>query len=53
MVETNHLRGGGENLVKVTKRDGRTEGFVIEKVVVSMVKSGAPADVAREIARTD
>ena len=38
-------------MVKVTKRDGRTEDFIIEKVVVSMVKSGAPADVAREIAR--
>ena len=37
--------------MKVTKRDGRTEDFVIEKVVVSMVKSGAPADVAREIAK--
>ena len=37
--------------MKVAKRDGRTEDFVIEKVVVSMVKSGAPADVAREIAK--
>ena len=37
--------------MKVTKRDGRTEDFVIEKVVVSMVKSGAPADFAREIAK--
>ena len=38
-------------MVKVTKRDGRTEDFIIEKAVVSMVKSGAPADVAREIAK--
>ena len=32
------------------KRDGREEDFVVEKVVVSMVKSGAPAEVARDIA---
>ena len=38
-------------MVKVKKRDGRREDFVVEKVVVSMVKSGAPADVAREIAK--
>ena len=37
--------------MKVTKRDGKTEDFVIEKVAVSMVKSGAPAEVAREIAK--
>ena len=37
--------------MKVTKRDGKTEDFVIEKVVVSMVKSGAPAEVARGIAK--
>ena len=39
-------------MVKVTKRDGRTEDFVIEKVVVSMVKWGAPADFAREMAKS-
>jgi len=38
-------------MVKVKKRDGRSEDFVIEKVIVSMVKSGAPANVAREIAK--
>jgi hypothetical protein len=38
-------------MVKVTKRDGRTEDFVYEKVVVSCIKSGAPVDVAREIAK--
>lgn len=37
-------------MVKVKKRDGRREDFVVEKVVVSMVKSGAPAEVARDIA---
>ena len=37
-------------MVRVKKRDGRSEDFIAEKVVVSMVKSGAPADVAREIA---
>jgi transcriptional repressor NrdR len=38
-------------MIGVEKRDGRSEDFVVEKVVVSMVKSGAPADVAREIAK--
>ena len=38
-------------MVKIVKRDGRSEDFVVEKVVVSMVKSGVPAGVAREIAR--
>ena len=38
-------------MVRVKKRDGRSEDFTVEKVVVSMVKSGAPADVAREIAK--
>lgn len=38
-------------MVRVKKRDGRSEDFVVEKVVVSMVKSGAPADFAREIAK--
>lgn len=38
-------------MVKVTKRDGRTEDFVYEKVVVSCIKSGAPVDVARDIAK--
>lgn len=38
-------------MASVTKRDGRTEPFVPEKIVVSMVKSGAPADYARTIAQ--
>jgi len=38
-------------LVKVIKRNGREEDFVYEKVVVSCIKSGAPVDVAREIAK--
>ncbi|MFX0096941.1 MAG: ATP cone domain-containing protein [Candidatus Hodarchaeota archaeon] len=38
-------------MVGIEKRDGRSEDFVAEKVVVSAVKSGAPADVAREIAK--
>ena len=35
----------------VVKRDGRTEEFIPEKIVVSIVKVGAPADVARQIAK--
>ena len=35
---------------KVVKNDGRTEPFIKEKIVVSAVKTGAPADIAREIA---
>ncbi len=38
-------------MVKVTKRDGRTEDFVYEKIVVSCVKSGAPIQTARDIAK--
>ncbi len=38
-------------MVKVTKRDGQSEDFITEKVVVSAVKTGAPADVARKIAK--
>ena len=38
-------------MVKVTKRDGRSEDLIIEKIVVSAVKSGASADVARELAK--
>ncbi len=38
-------------MVKVRKRDGRIEEFIPEKLVVSMIKAGAPPDVAREIAR--
>ena len=34
----------------VIKRDGRKEHFVKEKIVVSAVKSGAPAKIGREIA---
>jgi transcriptional repressor NrdR len=35
----------------VTKRDGRTEDFIPEKIIVSIIKVGAPADVARQIAK--
>ena len=38
-------------MVKVIKRDGRKEDFVHEKIVVSCIKSGAPVDVARDIAK--
>lgn len=37
--------------VLVKKRDGRKEEFVPEKIVVSIIKTGAPADYARTIAR--
>jgi len=36
--------------MKVMKRDGSTEVFMPEKVVVSAVKSGAPYETARDIA---
>ena len=36
----------------VVKRDGRKEPFVKEKIVVSVVKTGAPIKIAREIADT-
>lgn len=35
----------------VTKRDGSTEEFIPEKIVVSVVKVGVPTDVARQIAK--
>ena len=38
-------------MFKVTKRGGRVEEFVPEKIVVSAVKTGAPVDLARQIAR--
>lgn len=37
-------------IMEVRKRDGSTEPFMSEKVVVSAVKSGAPYEDAREIA---
>ena len=37
-------------MTNVTKRDGRNEEFIPEKIVVSAVKSGASAEKAREIA---
>ena len=37
-------------MMKVIKRDGSTEAFMPEKIVVSAVKSGAPYETAREIA---
>lgn len=38
-------------MVKVIKRDGREEEFIPEKIVVSVLKTGAPIDIARKIAR--
>ena len=38
-------------MIKVTKRDGRVEEFIPEKIVVSAVKTGAPVDLARQIAK--
>ncbi|MEM1597667.1 MAG: ATP cone domain-containing protein [Pyrobaculum sp.] len=38
-------------MVKVVKRDGREEEFIPEKIVVSVLKAGAPVDVARRIAK--
>jgi len=35
----------------VIKKDGRKEEFVPEKIVVAAVKSGAPLEKAREIAK--
>ena len=35
---------------KVIKRDGTTQEFIKEKVVVSAIKTGAPPDIARKIA---
>jgi hypothetical protein len=35
---------------RVTKRSGKTEPFIREKIVVSCLKSGAPLSLAREIA---
>ena len=37
---------------KVIKKDGRTEPFVKEKIVVSAVKTGANVEIARKIADT-
>jgi transcriptional regulator NrdR family protein len=36
---------------QVIKRDGRTEEFIPEKIIVSIVKVGAPVDLARQIAK--
>ena len=37
--------------ITVVKRDGSKEPFVVEKVVVSCLKAGAPPDVARKIGK--
>ena len=34
----------------VIKKDGKKENFIKEKIVVCAVKSGAPVDLARDIA---
>jgi transcriptional regulator NrdR family protein len=36
----------------VKKKTGKTEPFMPEKVVVSLVKAGAPYDVAKQIAQS-
>lgn len=38
-------------MVKVVKRDGSVEEFIPEKIVVSVLKAGAPPEVARMIAK--
>ncbi|MFB6470529.1 MAG: ATP cone domain-containing protein [Vulcanisaeta sp. AZ3] len=38
-------------VTKIIKRDGSEEDFIVEKLIVSILKSGAPIDVARRIAR--
>jgi transcriptional regulator NrdR family protein len=38
--------------MQVKKRDGTLEAFMPEKIVVSIVKSGAPYDMAKQIAAT-
>ena len=38
-------------MIYVVKRDGSKEEFVPEKIVVSILKTGAPVDVARKIAK--
>ena len=35
---------------KVIKNNGKTEPFIKEKIVVSIIKTGAPANIARNIA---
>ena len=35
---------------KVVKKDGRVEDFIKEKIVTSAVKTGAPVELARDIA---
>jgi len=37
-------------LMEIKKRDGSTEVYMPEKVVVSAVKAGAPYEISREIA---
>ncbi|MBU0496762.1 MAG: ATPase [Candidatus Thermoplasmatota archaeon] len=37
---------------KVIKREGHTEDFVKEKIVVSVIKAGASPEIARKIADT-
>ncbi|ACP36328.1 ATP cone domain-containing protein [Saccharolobus islandicus] len=37
-------------MIKVVKRDGTEEELIWEKIVVSVLKTGAPVNVARKIA---
>ena len=34
----------------VIKKNGKTESFIKEKIIVSAVKAGAPVEIARKIA---
>jgi transcriptional repressor NrdR len=38
-------------MILIKKQDGRKESFIPEKIIVSAIKSGAPPDYARTIAR--
>jgi 2-phosphoglycerate kinase len=37
-------------MLKVVKRSGKEEDLIFEKIVVSVLKTGAPIEVARKIA---
>jgi hypothetical protein len=37
-------------MVMIEKMNGRMEAFIPEKIIMSAIKSGAPPDIARDIA---
>ena len=41
----------GSKKMKVLKQNRRSEEFIPEKIVASIVKAGAPVEIAREIAK--